>query len=74
MLTKSMFIRCVVIFVLSVLVQISDGSVNSNNIEKGANVSNVYWDRWRNITEREQGRGLFGNGEFCCCCFVMFFI
>lgn len=62
MLTKSMFIRCVVISVLSVLVQNSDSFIYLGYKRKSAN-GDVISNRRSNITTQEQARGFFGHGK-----------
>lgn len=63
MLTKSMFIRCVVISVLSVLVQNCDSFIHLGYMKKRGNLSNVISHKRRNTTAKEQGRGFFGHGK-----------
>lgn len=65
MLTKLMFIRGVVISVLSVLVQNSDGFIQLGYRKKSANFSNVISNS-SNFTVKEQGRGFFGHGKYFC--------
>lgn len=63
MLTKSMFIRCIVISVLSVLVQNSDSATNLGYRRKSAHFSDVISNRRSDVTAQEQGRGFFGHGK-----------
>lgn len=62
MVTKSMFMRCVVISVLSVLVHNSDSAINLG-YRRLSNFSDVISNRMRNVTAQEQGRGFFGHGK-----------
>lgn len=64
MLTKSMFIRCVVISVLSVFVQNSDTFIHLGYRRKGANYSDILPNGRKNVTAQEQARGFFGHGKF----------
>lgn len=61
MLTKAMFIRCVVISVLSVLVPNCDSFLHLGYVKK--NVSNVISNKRRNFPAKEQARGFFGHGK-----------
>lgn len=63
MLTKSMFIRCMVISVLSILVQNSDSFIYFGHKRKSANFSDVISNRRSNVTAQEQARGFFGHGK-----------
>lgn len=59
-----MFMRCVVISVLSVFVQNSDNFIHLGYRKNSANFSDVILNRRKNTTAQEQARGFFSHGKY----------